>query len=529
VEAEDTNLVYEARKPVPSGIAERPSLLRYSPALLFVAIAIADAGRFADPDLWRHIRVGQAMIATGRIAHTDPYSYSIPGHLWRNHEWLADLVMGFFYDLGGAFGLKVLKFLCTGAVILFLGGALAETGASVLMQLGLLLACGTTLGPFLQFRPQLFSYVLLSGLMMLLARDSYRGRASISLAIPALALWANLHGGFVVGVAALFVYAGVHLALDLLRGHDLFRAKRLLAVAVVGAIATLATPYGFGTWYAVGHSVMSPAAHGAIMEWRPLPIAMVQQWHESHKTALFYLVWFVSLGALAATVAMSPEVDDWPLVAVAVMLAGSAFLSVRNMPLSFIGLLVPLACHLSRCIAGYSSIVSRQPQKASLGNQMILSGLAITMLLANGFFSANIRTTTAYPAGAVAFMQQHALGGHILNDVNWGSYLIWHLAPRSQIFIDTRFETVYPSSLIIPYLRFYANRPGYNDVLLSYRHDFVLVSATIGAFAVMMRQPNWVLIYRDRDAALFAPRDSAAAKLPGLPVTGDVANDRRFP
>jgi len=45
----------------------------------------------------------------------------------------------------------------------------------------------------------------------------------------------------------------------------------------------------------------------------------------------------------------------------------------------------------------------------------------------------------------------------------------------------------------------------------------------------MMRQLNWVLIYRDRDAALFAPRDSAAAKLPGLPVTGDVANDRRFP
>ena len=42
--------------------AARPaavSLLRYSPALVAFIIAVTDVGRWADPDLWGHIRFGQ--------------------------------------------------------------------------------------------------------------------------------------------------------------------------------------------------------------------------------------------------------------------------------------------------------------------------------------------------------------------------------------------------------------------------------------------------------------------------------------
>jgi len=36
-----------------------PSLLRYSPALLAFIIVVADAGRWADPDLWGHLVFGR--------------------------------------------------------------------------------------------------------------------------------------------------------------------------------------------------------------------------------------------------------------------------------------------------------------------------------------------------------------------------------------------------------------------------------------------------------------------------------------
>src|SRR5580700_6852571 len=87
----------------------RVSLLRCSPALILVVVAIADIQPWADPDLWGHVAFGRAMWATFRLALHDPYSYSAPEHLWLNHEWLSEVLIGLFYDLGGVIGLKLMK------------------------------------------------------------------------------------------------------------------------------------------------------------------------------------------------------------------------------------------------------------------------------------------------------------------------------------------------------------------------------------------------------------------------------------
>src|ERR1700749_2551586 len=60
----------------------RQSLLRYSPAMMLVIIAIADAGRLADTDLWGHIVFGRGILSSGHLTRIDPYSYSAAGHLW---------------------------------------------------------------------------------------------------------------------------------------------------------------------------------------------------------------------------------------------------------------------------------------------------------------------------------------------------------------------------------------------------------------------------------------------------------------
>ncbi|MGH7935167.1 MAG: hypothetical protein ACREQN_18655, partial [Candidatus Binataceae bacterium] len=153
----------------------RHQLLRYSPALILIAAAIADAGRWADPDLWWHLLIGQNILRTGHLTHADPYSYSIPGHFWNDGEWLSEIVMAAFYNALGVFGLKLMKFLCTSATLVLLAMAEAETGAAAPLQFALLLIVGVTIGPFLQFRPQIFTFLFLSFMLMLLARHNYRG------------------------------------------------------------------------------------------------------------------------------------------------------------------------------------------------------------------------------------------------------------------------------------------------------------------------------------------------------------------
>jgi hypothetical protein len=97
-----------ARMPpvTPSSDHGAPSLLRYAPAFVLLAIAIADAGRIADTDLWGHIAFGRLFLQTGAVSH-DPFNYSVPGHAWAVHEWMAELTMARIYDSFGILGLKL--------------------------------------------------------------------------------------------------------------------------------------------------------------------------------------------------------------------------------------------------------------------------------------------------------------------------------------------------------------------------------------------------------------------------------------
>ena len=68
------------------------SLFRYSPGLILVCIAIADSIRLPDPDLWGHIRFGQAVLSQHHLLLHDTFSYSAAGQYFYNHEWLTDIV-----------------------------------------------------------------------------------------------------------------------------------------------------------------------------------------------------------------------------------------------------------------------------------------------------------------------------------------------------------------------------------------------------------------------------------------------------
>src|SRR5271166_6941448 len=199
----------------------RPSLLRYSPALVLVVVAITDIQRWADPDLWGHVAFGRAMLATHRLAFHDPYSYSAPGHLWLNHEWLSEALMGAFYDLGGVIGLKLMKFGCCVALVVFLVRGLAEIDSPMTLQFGMLVAASIAIAPQMQFRPQLFSFAMIAGLLAILTRYTYRGEAPLFALVPMFWLWANLHGEFTIGIAALAGFTVVRMITDVRGGRGL--------------------------------------------------------------------------------------------------------------------------------------------------------------------------------------------------------------------------------------------------------------------------------------------------------------------
>jgi len=505
----------------PAGARSGPSLLRYSPALVLVVIAIADLQRWADPDLWGHVAFGRAMLATRHLTFHDPYSYSAPGHLWLNHEWLSELLMGAIYNLGGVIGLKLMKFTCCAVVIISLALGLAEADSPIKLQLGLLVAASVAIAPQMQFRPQLFTFVMMSALLAILARHTYRGLAALWLAIPMFALWANLHGGFVVGLATLGIFSTVVLIQDLLEGRRPKRGLTMCAIFIASTLVTLATPYGIGAWQAVAHSMTNPRTREVIDDWQPLLSAMIAMWHRNHAGAIPMIAAVAMFVAFAMSFAMNPRFGDLPMVAIAAVMIVAAFIAMRNLPLAVFAIVMPLSRQSSQVDP------ERPVARQSWLNQIIVGIAAIAVLMGSGLLSAALRAGSSKPVGAIAFMQEHRLSGNIFTDFAWGEYLIWHMAPASKVFIDGRYDTVYPPNVIDDYLAF---QYGAKDVLRKYPHDFVLLNPNDeAALAVMASAHEWNRIYRDGSCILFARADSEAGRIVAVDVPSQLTSDSYFP
>ena len=491
------------------------SLTRYAPAAVLIAMLLADSNRHTDPDLWGHLRFGQAFIAGRHLLHYDTYSYSAAGHRWRDHEWLAEVVMAFVYNAAGVAGLKLWKFACTAAALLFVADTEALTGAPPSIQLVILFAaaCGFLLQA--QFRPQMFSLVLLGALLALLARDNYRRDARLWLVVPLMALWANLHGGFFIGIAALALYSAVAALRDLAAGAGWRRGAQLSVLTVAAVAATLVNPYGAGMWETVAHALRNPYTRNAVNDWQPFWWAMLAQWHSAPSGVVLYLAVIAMVAALAIALAAAPRADDLPLVAVAAMMALAAFFSVRNMALAAMAMSGPLARHLAmwRARDAAPSAASWRPV-----SHFAMLALACVMALGGGLFSRRLAPDRAYPAAALAFMNQRGLHGNVLGEFGWGEYLIWHAAPEDRVFIDGRYDTVYSFKVIGDYLEFYFDQPGAGAVLDSYPHDFVLIGPDVPARHLIEHRRDWKLLYRDNNSLLYARANAHAADLPGLPV-----------
>ncbi len=514
---------------------EARSLLRYAPGLVVLVIVIADSGQTTDTDLWGHIRFGQAAIAQRSLILRDIYSYSAAGHRWDNHEWLTEVIMAAAYNTMGVIGLKLWKFVCVAATILLVMTGLAETGATPTIRLNLLTIVAIAIMPQMEFRPQLLTFVFVAAMLALLARHNYGKAAQLWILVPMMALWANLHGGFIMGIAMLAIYSAVTASADFTNGAGFHRGVRLGVLTSAALMATMMTPYGIETWRPVLHALHNPMTRIAVTDWQPLAYALTRQWSINPGGIIYLLCGSAMIAGLGATFALVPDGGDVPLVVIAIVMSIAAIVAVRNLPIAVIACALPVARHSSLVIArrreraaAAGAKIDLLPQPSAVGGWLALA-VAGMLAVHSGIFSTRLRMDQPYPQGAVAFMHRYDLRGNILDDFNWGEYLIWHTAPGSRIFIDGRYDTVYPYSIIAQYLDFYFDRGDARTVLTAYPHGFVLIAPASKAYELMQRQSDWKLIYHDEDSALFAPANSPAAKIAGVPVTGVSAPSAYFP
>ena len=209
-------------------------------------------------------------------------------------------------------------------------------------------------------------------------------------------------------------------------------------------------------------------------------------------------------------------------------------MSARNIPLAVIACGVPVARHTSLALGRMK--LEKEPGTDSVPmptrsgvNRWLASAIVLFLTIYVGIFSPRLSAGMPVPSGAVTFMKQHKLHGNVLNDYEWGGYLIWHIGPESKDFIDGRGETVFSDKVLNDYITFYFDRPGSREVLRTYDHDFVLIPPDAPACNLLEHDADWKMIYRDKTAVLFVRATSPMANLPGAPVEGAAGGNGLFP
>ena len=535
----------EPRKPQPSP----RSLLRHAPALVLFAIVIADAMRAADTDLWGHILFGRIVLTHHQLWFHAPFSYACPPgpRDWIMHDWLGNLLMALIYDGAGIVGLKLAKFGCVAAVMVLLCLSTARTRASLRMQAIVLLVAALAFLPLMQFRTDLADDVMLTALVAMLARETYGGDsgaegktarstgARLWPAIPMFVVWANLHGGFFVGLIVLGLYTAVRGAQGLAAGKGVDAALELGTISAAAIFATLINPYGLRDWLAIAGVLHNPFTLHYISEFRPL-LVVLADFHRHGRPIFPFVCAILIMGGMLVTFALSPRADDLALFAIAILMSLAALYAVRNTALAVIAAAVPLCRHLDLVVTRLSGSPMEAPA-ADLPQsmwtkpvwQIALAALAVALALRTGLLSKRMPAAEAKPVGALAFMHTHDLNGNVLCEFGWADYLLWHDAPRSKIFIESIFEAYYPRAVQRDYAAVNYAKPSAARVLNEYPNDFVLMPTRSPAYKMMTKRARWRLIYRDPVAALFARTDSRAAHIRGVPIIRATAPPSFFP
>ena len=220
-----------------------------------------------DPDTYLHITVGRWIVAHGAVPHHGIFSGTMAQAPWVAHEWLGEALLAWLFDTFGWAGLVVATAFCAAAAVGMLLLQLLRSLVPVHAMIATALAV-TLVIPHVLARPHVFTLPILVAWAAGLVRARCENRAPAAWLAVLMALWANLHGGYLfgLGLAGLLAAEAVLLARDWRTRRRAAGGWGFFGVLAVGA--ALLTPYGVAGLLLPFRLTGMSFAMGQLVEWR---------------------------------------------------------------------------------------------------------------------------------------------------------------------------------------------------------------------------------------------------------------------
>jgi len=409
--------------------------LLLSIALLFEVVAISGIPlfrQFQDPDFFWHLKSGEwiwehrALPDEFLFASPPPTMPAVVQRFTMTSYWVMQILFHLTHAAGGMVGLVALRFLLY--TLLLLAIVRVKDGDN-LVFLGLLVPAVVIFSQYTVERPQYVSFVFFGLLLQLLQgiRSATSRAACLAhcAAVPGLMLlWANCHGGYVVGLG---IMAAWLLAESIKRLHPTLsplppeRLRLLLGTGAAGFLASLLNP----NTYHVFEVALRPSGGPAfIVEYLSTPEAF------RLSAAPWILVFWALLGLVVAALAFSWRRPDLTILTLVALTGYFAFTTVRFVPFFVLGALFVLGRIFSA-----PRLVGRS--RIAIATAGLVLGFLFLGEAAKAYQGIPRSTRVSefhFPVEAADLVQSEGLQGELFNLYSWGGYLIWRLAPR-EVFI----------------------------------------------------------------------------------------------
>jgi hypothetical protein len=387
----------------------------------------------------------------------------VSGQPYSVGEWLGEIVLALVFNAGGWAGLAIFRALLVAIAAFFLARLARRGGAPLVAALLVVVWAVVFSKTRWTDRPALFTFVLFPVVLDLLYSARAGSRRALIAIPPLLLLWANLHGGYAIGLAVILAFT---VEAALLRRRDLAPFAITLGAAL---LVSFLDPETFGVAGAAGHALAPPRF---IQEEAPPDVL---------EPSGFIFAAFVLAGLGAALLYGGGLLDALLLIP----LLWLALTAQRHLGF-FVFAATPFVA------AGAARAYARvRPKRVPLRPLPPPAAAALAVLLCAGALASAVGTPTApdehaYPTGAVAALKTGS--GTLLNEYAWGGYLIYRV-PERKVFIDGRLFPFYPA-VLLDYRNATELRPEWKDVLTKYDVREVLL-APARPLAVALREDGW--------------------------------------